>query len=42
MSGKESKICERCGRPFTNRKSWKARGQWAEVTYCSERCRAGK
>lgn len=39
---KESKLCLRCGKPFTNRKSWKLRGQWEQVIYCSERCKAGK
>lgn len=41
---KESKLCVQCGKPFTNRKSWKQRGQWEEVKYCSDRCRkaAGK
>ncbi|WIM90202.1 DUF2256 domain-containing protein [Candidatus Mycobacterium wuenschmannii] len=28
-----------CGRPFANRKKWRNRGQWDQVTYCSERCR---
>ena len=32
-----SKICPVCGRPFTWRKKWEE--NWAEVRYCSERCR---
>ena len=32
-----SKTCVVCGRPFNWRKRW-ARC-WAEVRYCSERCR---
>ncbi|MES2966383.1 MAG: DUF2256 domain-containing protein [Patescibacteria group bacterium] len=36
---KESKICPVCNRAFTNRKSWKLRGQWEAVIYCSERCK---
>jgi hypothetical protein len=31
------KICACCGLPFTWRKKW-AR-DWAQVRYCSERCR---
>ena len=31
------KICVRCGRPFTWRKKWEK--VWAEVKYCSERCK---
>lgn len=31
------KICAHCGRPFAWRRKW-ARS-WAEVRYCSERCR---
>jgi len=34
-----SKICEQCGRPFENRKSWAERGIWEEIKYCSKRCR---
>jgi hypothetical protein len=34
-----TKRCERCGFPFAWRKKW-ARS-WAEVRYCSERCRRG-
>lgn len=33
-----SKICARCGRPFSWRRKW-AR-VWDEVRYCSDRCRA--
>ncbi|WP_153132764.1 DUF2256 domain-containing protein [Dechloromonas hortensis] len=32
-----SKICHACGRPYIWRKKWAA--VWAEVKYCSERCR---
>jgi hypothetical protein len=32
-----SKTCLACGRPFTWRKKW--RRDWAEVKYCSERCK---
>jgi hypothetical protein len=32
-----SKTCARCGLPFSWRKKWE-RG-WAQVKYCSERCR---
>lgn len=32
-----SKICARCGRPFTWRKKW-AR-DWPQVRYCSDACR---
>ncbi len=32
-----SKLCARCGRPFTWRKKW-AR-DWAQVRYCSDACR---
>ncbi|MAQ59255.1 DUF2256 domain-containing protein [bacterium] len=42
MNKKETKTCERCGLTFENRKSWKLRRQWAEVKYCSDRCRKGK
>jgi hypothetical protein len=35
-----SKICARCGRPFSWRKKWSR--DWAEVRYCSDACRAGK
>lgn len=33
------KTCVVCGRPFTNRKKWRSRGQWDQVVYCSQRCR---
>ena len=32
-----SKICPVCHRPFAWRKKWEK--NWAEVRYCSERCR---
>jgi hypothetical protein len=35
-----TKICARCGLPFTWRKKW-ARC-WDEVKYCSERCRRNR
>lgn len=41
MKPKETKICARCGRPFTNRKQWASRGIWPQVKYCSNRCRHG-
>lgn len=31
------KICAACGRPFVWRKKWRA--VWAEVKYCSDKCR---
>ncbi|WP_299782793.1 DUF2256 domain-containing protein [uncultured Roseobacter sp.] len=31
------KICVVCGQPFAWRKKWEK--VWAEVRYCSERCR---
>ncbi len=31
------KTCVVCGRPFTWRKKWEK--VWAEVKYCSDRCR---
>lgn len=34
------KICARCGRPFEWRRKW-AR-DWANVRYCSDKCRMGK
>jgi|GEM_PF-1815763 len=33
------KLCLICKRPFENRKRWAKRGQFAEVKYCSKRCR---
>ena len=35
----ESKVCPQCGLPFSNRKKWASRGLWADIVYCSERCR---
>lgn len=32
-----SKVCQVCGRPFEWRKKWAS--VWADVKYCSERCR---
>ncbi|MBL96302.1 MAG: DUF2256 domain-containing protein [Legionellales bacterium] len=34
------KICPVCKRPFSWRKKWKK--VWAQVKYCSERCRRSK
>ncbi len=34
------KICETCGRPFAWRKKWQK--VWAEVKYCSHKCRSGR
>jgi len=34
-----TKLCVRCGLPFTWRKKWEK--VWDEVKYCSERCRRG-
>jgi len=34
------KICPICNRPFSWRKKWKL--NWAEVKYCSKRCRQEK
>lgn len=31
------KICATCKKPFTWRKKWEK--NWAEVKYCSDRCR---
>ncbi|WP_119167286.1 DUF2256 domain-containing protein [Algihabitans albus] len=31
------KICTACGRPFAWRKKWER--VWADVRYCSKRCR---
>ncbi|MEM0922281.1 MAG: DUF2256 domain-containing protein [Pseudomonadota bacterium] len=31
------KTCATCGRPFAWRKKWET--VWAEVKYCSDRCR---
>ncbi|MEI6741852.1 MAG: DUF2256 domain-containing protein [bacterium] len=38
-SKKQTKICAVCKKPFTNRKKWASRGQWAQIKYCSDRCR---
>ncbi|QVL44856.1 MAG: DUF2256 domain-containing protein [Methylophilaceae bacterium] len=35
-----SKLCVVCQRPFNWRKKWKA--VWADVKYCSDRCRLHK
>jgi hypothetical protein len=35
-----TKICPRCNRPFTWRKKWEL--NWANVKFCSERCRRAK
>lgn len=34
------KFCTSCGRPFAWRKKWAK--VWAEVKYCSDRCRAAR
>jgi hypothetical protein len=39
-SERDTKVCARCGRPFTWRRKW-AR-DWDQVRYCSDRCRMGK
>jgi hypothetical protein len=33
-----SKLCVQCARPMTWRRAWAK--NWAEVKYCSDRCRA--
>ena len=33
-----SKVCGRCGLPFTWRKKWAK--VWDDVKYCSDRCRS--
>ncbi|MGX9687315.1 DUF2256 domain-containing protein [Deinococcus wulumuqiensis] len=38
-SQRPSKICVRCGLPFTWRKKWER--DWEQVRFCSERCRRG-
>ncbi|MHA0033829.1 DUF2256 domain-containing protein [Deinococcus radiodurans] len=38
-SERPSKICARCGLPFSWRKKWER--DWDNVRYCSERCRRG-
>jgi hypothetical protein len=35
-----TKICAVCGRPFAWRKKWEK--VWAEVKYCSDKCRLQK
>jgi len=35
-----TKICENCGQPMAWRKRWEK--VWAEVKFCSERCRRHK
>ena len=36
-----TKVCPVCGRPFVWRKKWER--DWANVVYCSDKCRkAGK
>ncbi len=32
-----TKMCMACDRPFQYRKKWE--GVWAEIKYCSERCK---
>ena len=34
------KVCATCGKPFAWRKKWER--DWADVKYCSDRCRAKK
>ncbi|MDF1521623.1 MAG: DUF2256 domain-containing protein [Trueperaceae bacterium] len=34
-----TKTCAVCGRPFADRGSWRRRGVWSEVRYCSDACR---
>ncbi len=34
------KICAECGFPFVWRKKWEK--NWAEVKYCSDKCRGRK
>jgi hypothetical protein len=35
-----TKVCPVCGLPFSWRKKWEK--NWANVVYCSERCRRNK
>ncbi|RUO21804.1 DUF2256 domain-containing protein [Aliidiomarina haloalkalitolerans] len=35
-----SKVCPVCQRPFAWRKKWQR--NWAEIVYCSERCRRNR
>jgi hypothetical protein len=37
---RQSKLCATCGRRFEWRRSWER--NWAEVKYCSQRCRRHK
>jgi hypothetical protein len=34
------KVCIACNRPFAWRKKWEK--NWADVKYCSDKCRANK
>lgn len=34
-----TKVCLRCGLPFSWRKKWER--DWENVKYCSDRCRSG-
>ncbi|MBO6891916.1 MAG: DUF2256 domain-containing protein [Roseibium sp.] len=34
------KTCRSCGRPFSWRRKWER--SWAEVLYCSSRCRRSR
>ncbi|MFM8733732.1 MAG: DUF2256 domain-containing protein [Pirellulales bacterium] len=34
-----TKVCRRCGRPFSWRRKWER--DWERVLYCSDRCRRG-
>ncbi|MGI9331314.1 MAG: DUF2256 domain-containing protein [Gammaproteobacteria bacterium] len=35
-----TKLCATCGRPFAWRRKWAS--CWAQVRYCSERCRRAR
>jgi hypothetical protein len=35
-----TKVCATCGKPFAWRKKWER--DWAQVKYCSDRCRMRK
>ncbi|MFM7205655.1 MAG: DUF2256 domain-containing protein [Planctomycetaceae bacterium] len=39
-AGLPTKLCRRCGRPFSWRKKWER--DWDRVVYCSDRCRRGR
>ncbi len=39
-AGLPSKLCLACGRPMSWRRSWAK--NWAELKFCSERCRRSK